>query len=104
MGALKKMSNEESVVNQLESLVKLGPWLKAIIVGAFMLGLWVATLQLQVTNLTNQVNAIESARKEREDKFDVWKDKVIQETAEVKAEVRAAREDISELKEALKGK
>ena len=69
-----------------------------------MLGLWVATLQLQVTNLTNQVNAIESARKEREDKFDVWKDKVIQETAEVKAEVRAAREDISELKEALKGK
>lgn len=98
------MSNEESVVNQLESLVKLGPWLKAIIVGAFMLGLWVATLQLQVTNLTNQVNAIESARKEREDKFDVWKDKVIQETAEVKAEVRAAREDISELKEALKGK
>lgn len=98
------MSNEESVVNQLESLVKLGPWLKAIIVGAFMLGLWVATLQLQVTNLTNQVSAIESARKEREDKFDVWKDKVIQETAEVKAEIRAAREDISELKEALKGK
>lgn len=98
------MSNEESVVSQLESLVKLGPWLKAVIIGAFMLGLWVATLQLQVTNLTNQVNSLEAAKKEREDKFDIWKERVIEETAEVKSEVKAAREAISELKEALKGK
>lgn len=95
------MADEEVVISQLESLIKLGPWLKAVIMGAFMLGLWVATLQVQFANLSTQVGALESARKEREDKFEVWKEKVIEETAEVKSEIKGLREDISDLKGVL---
>lgn len=103
-GVTVSMSNEENVVEQLNSLVKLGPWLKAIIVGAFFFGLWLATLQFQVTTLTNQVGALEAAKVDRETKFDAWKETVIKETTELQAEIRGLREDVGELKEVLRGR
>jgi hypothetical protein len=94
-------TKEESIELQLESLVKLGPWLKTVIAGAFILGGWVTSLQFQVTALNNQMKSFEDSRKEREDKFSIWKEEVIRETADIKAELKGAREDIGELKASI---
>lgn len=93
------METEQFIESHIENLIKLGPWIKSVIVGAFLLGVWVTTLQLQVTYLSNRVISMELATKAREEKFDTWKDTIIQEMTEVKSEIRALREDISEIKD-----
>lgn len=95
------MSHEENVIKQLEALIKLGPWLKAIIIGAFGIGLWVASLQIQVKNISEDLSALEVSARSQEEKFNLWQDTIVRETVEVKVEVKAVREDIQEMKQAL---
>lgn len=102
------MSPEEDTQSQIQSQIKtvaeLAPWLKALIIGAFMFGSWVATLEVRVTQLNRDMGTLSTTKKERDDKFDEWQDTVIKESTEVKSELKGLREDIVELKESLREK
>jgi hypothetical protein len=48
----------------IESIAKLAPWLKGLIVGAFLLGGWVVTIELRVESLTKELNELKSFQRE----------------------------------------
>lgn len=95
------MNDGEEVIEQIKHVVKLGPWLKTAFVGAFMLGFWVTTLQVQMLSILERVVALEASKKEREDRFDEWKESITREVVEVKTQVSSMKEDVTDIKRAV---
>lgn len=90
------MSNSVATISegQLQTILT---YLRAFMVGAFLLGSWVAKITLDTVNLQKEVNELSLALKEKQEYF-------IDLTATTKvltSEVARLREDIKELKEAL---
>lgn len=96
------MTIENQELEDIGNIARLGPWIKALVVAAFLLGGWVTGIQFQLNSLTSQVNDLEESKQSREEKFDLWKDRVIQETTELKTELRSVKEAILEVKLSLK--
>jgi hypothetical protein len=51
-------------VDALDALAKLLPWLKGLVVGAFALGIWVATIELRVESLTRERSEMKAFERE----------------------------------------
>ena len=77
---------------QLESLDRLLAWIKALVLGAFLLGVWAATLQLKVVFLDDRVTAIEQDRERARADWERWRESISADVAGTRSDVRWMRE------------
>jgi len=47
---------QDDIASQLESLVKLIPWIKWLVVGSFLLGTWITALQMNVNQIRKEID------------------------------------------------
>lgn len=86
----------EKLHGQLATLEKLVAWMRALLVGAFLLGGWATTLQLRVTFLDDRVAAIEADRRVQMEEYRRWRESVT-------ADVSATRADVIWIRQAIAG-
>lgn len=90
----------ETLEAQIDILARLAPWLKALIAGAFALGVWVASLQITVNQLRSQQDEMKVAQTEWRE----WRDDVNQQLATQTAELSNFGKSVDRLVDALENK
>lgn len=82
----------ERLNSRLESLDRLLSWVRALLVGAFLLGAWASTLQLRVLYLDERVSAIEQDRERTRQEWQQWRESVSADMAATRNDVKWMRE------------
>jgi len=94
MATVSKDSMTSISESELQTILS---YLRAFMVGAFLLGSWVAKITLDTVNLQKDVSELTVALKEKQEYFS----DLTTTTKVLASEVARLREDIKELKEAL---
>lgn len=72
------------------------PWIRALIIGAFLLGGWVATLQIAVNTTQRDLVTLKVDRETTLREWREWRDRADRQLAEVANDVKWIKERLSE--------
>jgi hypothetical protein len=80
----------DELASRIEPIAKIGAWIKALMVGAFLLGIWAATLQSAVSNLQVEVARIQIERAKSQEEWREWREQMTRSMARQEALIEQA--------------
>jgi len=92
--------HEQELIEKFEKLAPIVGWMKALLVGAFALGLWVATLQAAVNTLAKDMLKMQVEIQRSND----WESEQRETSAAMKQQLKSLEEGLGEIKEILRSR
>lgn len=95
---MNERSQVDELIEKVDKLAVMGNWLRAILVAAFALGVWVATQQTTLTSLSAKYMEL----RDTDRTFQAWKESVQADLSAIKADQNSIKENTRDIKETLK--